>query len=464
MDTLPLVTPKQLVALGFELIVPCRVEGLPGLDDLVCLKTLRLIPDKRMVFLATNGDDKIVVKLVNGQRRQMQQCAAEEKGIIALEGLAVSTQKIYASYWGESTDVGYIATRYIENGQDLHTIWLRQTDEQRVTLLAQIMRIFCKMHNGGVFQEDAHLNNFLWQRDEIIAIDGASINTEHQGKPLDHEQSLKNLAVLFSQLYPHFDPLIPAALAYYLQHRTGLSEPITLPALEKELATTRKERLASYLKKVFRESTEHVCFHNQRQFVVLARAHDTPMARAFVDNPDVFVEQGKMLKNGNSSTVVLTVFNDKPCVIKRYNMKSMPHAIRRSVQPSRAWVSWQNAHMLKAVGIPTPEPVLLYETRWGAIRSTAYFICEQVTDARPLSELIEQGLNQDEGLTLFEPFFNALQLSLITHGDMKATNFFVRDGVVISIDIDGMRWHRSVSAFEQAFARDKERFLQNWSS
>jgi tRNA A-37 threonylcarbamoyl transferase component Bud32 len=464
MDTLPVVSPKQLVALGFDLPVPCRVEGLAGLDDLVCLKALRVVPDRRMVFLATNADTRIVVKLINGQRRQTQQCAAEEKGIIALEGLAVTTQKIYASYWGVSTDIGYIATRYIENAQDLLATWLQQSDDQRVTLLEQVMLVFCKMHNGGVFQEDAHLNNFLCREGEIFVIDGASINTEHLGKALDHEQSLDNLVVLFGQLYPHFDPLIPAALDYYLQHRTGLSEPITLPALEKQLAAFRKERLAKYLKKVFRESTEHVCFQDKHQFVVFARVHDTPMAREFARDPDAFVEQGEMLKQGNSSTVVQTVFNDKPCVIKRYNIKSMPHAIRRSVQTSRAWVSWRNAHMLRALGIPTPEPVLLYEARWGAMRSTAYFISEQVTDATQLSELIEQGLSKDEGLKLFERFFDALKRSQVTHGDMKATNFFVRDDVVIPIDLDGMSWHQSVSSFEQAFAEDQKRFIQNWSA
>ncbi len=462
MNSLPSYSPEQLVAQGFDLEFPCRIEGLIGLHDLIALERLRLIPDKRIVFLATTSDKNIVVKLVKGQRRQKQQCAAEERGIIALETLGVETQKFFSSYWGEATDVGYIATNYIDNAHDLHTVWLHQSDQQRAALLEQVMQIFCKMHDGGVFQDDAHLSNFLWQDGVIYAIDGATVNTTHRGKSLGLSDSLDNLAVFFGQLYPSFDRLIPDALEYYRQHRNGLTEPVTLEALEQRLASFRENRMAVYLKKVFRQSTSHICLHNWQQYVVYAREQESQMLKDFIRDPDAFVDRGEMLKKGNTSTVVKTLLNGKPCVIKRYNIKSFMHGILRAIQPSRAWISWRNAHMLKTVGIPTPEPVLMYETRRGPLRSKAYFICEAVGESTCFADLIEQGMTREQGEALFEPLFDAFQRSRITHGDMKATNFFVHDGVVTPIDIDGMRWHHSASSFEKAFAKDKARFYKNW--
>ena len=79
-------------------------------------------------------------------------------------------------------------------------------------------------------------------------------------------------------------------------------------------------------------------------------------AIAMLDDPDgTQPEPPDLLKDGNSSTVWRVRADNRPLVIKRYNTKGLGHGIRLNLRRSRALVSWQNAHLLKFLGIPSPQ-------------------------------------------------------------------------------------------------------------
>ena len=98
----------------------------------------------------------------------------------------------------------------------------------------------------------------------------------------------------------------------------------------------------------------------------------------FLSNPDLVIDESRLLKKGNTSTVALVVMSGKSLVVKRYNIKSTWHGLRRCFRRSRAWISWRNSHRLVFLGIRTAKPVAFLEKRWGPFRSKAYFITEHV--------------------------------------------------------------------------------------
>ena len=65
-------------------------------------------------------------------------------------------------------------------------------------------------------------------------------------------------------------------------------------------------------------------------------------------------------------------------VVKRYNIKSRPHAIGRMWRPTRAQRAWQNAHRLRMLGIPTFQPIALIERRVGPFRRDAYLVMRDI--------------------------------------------------------------------------------------
>ena len=176
-------------------------------------------------------------------------------------------------------------------------------------------------------------------------------------------------------------------------------------------------------------------------------------------------QENRILKSDLASTVGLTEVDGRTLVIKRYNIRSIGHAIKRSLRRSRASICWHNAHRLLAYGIDTPRPVGFIEERFGPVRRRSYLITEHVPGEVCLSFVRS---NKDEELLAkvingLVTIFHTLAKRRLSHGDFKATNIIIRDGRPVLIDLDAMHRHRWAFVFRRAFERDKQRFLRNWS-
>ena len=71
----------------------------------------------------------------------------------------------------------------------------------------------------------------------------------------------------------------------------------------------------------------------------------------------------RTLKDGNSSTVMVVRVNDRPVVVKRYNIKGRRHGLARALRATRAARAWRNAHALLFDGVPTARPLAMLEKR-----------------------------------------------------------------------------------------------------
>jgi len=153
-------------------------------------------------------------------------------------------------------------------------------------------------------------------------------------------------------------------------------------------------------------------------------------------------------------------------VVKRYNLKSLGHRLRRFWRPSRAWHSWRNAQRLCLWGVPTPRPVALLEHRFGWLRGRAWYVCDWVPGESLAAVLPAADAARRQVLLgrLCELLKTLARLRL-SHGDLKATNLLVdRDNQLILLDLDALRRHRRPAAFERAFARGIARLRANWAA
>jgi tRNA A-37 threonylcarbamoyl transferase component Bud32 len=291
------------------------------------------------------------------------------------------------------------------------------------------------------------------------------VNTRHMGKPLAIPESLENLGLFFAQFYPRFDGLVPRAFRLYAEKRTWPVEDDLSARLLKNVFSQRNSRKRAYLKKIYRECSAFVCQRAWNRFMVYDRAFYNEAMVRFLADPDHVMNSGRVLKKGNTSTVTMVEINGQNMVVKRYNIKNTRHAFKRSFRPSRAWISWRNAHLLTSLGIATPKPIALVEKRLGPFRSTAYFITEYVDsiDAYCLfhSDRITE-INPESIVARFGQLFQMLVDASISHGDSKATNYIITSNDLYITDLDAMREHRFKGRFRRAFGRDLARFMQNW--
>lgn len=152
-------------------------------------------------------------------------------------------------------------------------------------------------------------------------------------------------------------------------------------------------------------------------------------------------------------------------VVKRYNIKSVGHWLSRFWRPSRAWVSWQNAHLLQFYGVGTPRPLALIEQRCGLLRGKAYFISEYLDVENALAYAQDKACEPRAIAMLAEQFadlFRTMKQLHLTHGDFKATNFLLNGNSLSVIDLDSMMLHTSLQDLRRAQNKDQQRFMKNW--
>ena len=180
---------------------------------------------------------------------------------------------------------------------------------------------------------------------------------------------------------------------------------------------------------------------------------------------DDWIASAIILKNGNTCTVASKTVDQTNLVIKRYNIKSISHAIGRLFRKSRAAISWSNAHRLSLLGIATPKPIALFEQRrMGWLRGKSYFLSE-LLDAPDVKAYFAITLNKEsrsEAVKQIVLLFYRLYLLKISHGDMKASNIKMSSTKPVLIDLDSMCQHRFALCAKHAHIKDLIRFMQNW--
>jgi tRNA A-37 threonylcarbamoyl transferase component Bud32 len=434
--------------------------------ELVCTGSLRLLPGKRLVCLGEWNGRQVVAKVFLDAGSGKRHCAREERGVKGLVGAGIKTPELLLKGELGPDRAPVLAFQRVMPAKDLLETWKeRWGDEQRLELLCRAVEVIGALHQAGLKQDDLHFKNFLLSGADIYIIDGDGVDTRQIGKPLSEGKSLMNLGLFFAQLPPQFHHLASDAFRAYVEKRGWRASDHLVSKLLRNVQIQWDYRKDKYLLKIYRECSAFVCQNPWGRFMVCDRDfYDEEMAR-FLEDPDPVMNSSQLLKEGNSSTVALVDIGGQRLVVKRYNIKSGWHAIKRGPRPSRAWVSWRNAHLLTMLGISSAKPIALMEMRWGPLRSKAYLVSEYVEGVNAYRFFHSDRTMEIDREVVVERFGHLLQLladASISHGDFKSTNFIVGvDGLSV-MDLDAMHQHRFRGRFRAAFRQDLQRLMKDW--
>lgn len=453
---------------GHDVQTPFRISAANGNKqiEVKCETVLRILPGKRMVCSGTSHGRRVVVKIFLESKRAEKHLLREKRGYIYLQNAGIDCPEIL--FQGQTKPGGHslLVFEEIYPAVGFDSVWVEAgNDEHRAALLQQIIAVIAAQHKAGLYHDDMHLGNFLFSGSALYTIDGAAIHYQSNG--LNQRRSIENLALLFAQLYPKFDFLIPGAFQVYLEKRQWQFSSGLYNKLIRKIRSQRSYRKKKYLKKIFRQSSAYICKKSRKDFLICDRKLYGQAMADFFKDPDSFIDSAKLLKDGHSSTVALVEVDGQLLVMKRYNIKSTKHAVLRAPRPSRAWKSWENAHHLSLLGIETPKPVAMLEKRFGPFRSMAYYITEFV-DGTGFNELLSSG-NLDEDLIecLAGQFVSFLQLladQSVAHGDLKASNFILSDKKLVVLDLDAMTRYRNPFKLRDKIQKDCRRLLKNFQN
>lgn len=414
---------------------------------------LRLLPGRRLVARVRLDGRELVLKLFARRRHWRRELA----GLEALREAGLPVPELIGAR--ELSDGYLVLLQFLSGAQTLERRLGEEGDDlARHRLLAEAAGLVARMHAAGLCQEDIHLGNFLLTRDRMYLIDGGTVRRSRASP----RAALDNFACFFAQLGLPEQSIAAGLLAAGGTARASDGE--RLGAVTRRHARRRAERHAQ---KAVRDCSAFAVHRNPSRLLALRREHDVAALHRLVAGADRAIARGRLLKNGNTASVALTTLDDRPVVIKRYNLRpGLRHLLSRAWRPSRAVRAWQNAERLGRFGVATPAGIAAWEERRGWLRGRAFLLTEYV-DGMDLAAWVRLHGVADMPAWLARDLrllFEALWCLGLSHGDLKASNLIVSGERLWLLDLDSMRRHRSEVALKRAIARDRRRLLGNWDA
>lgn len=449
---------------GRNIAFPFLLPLVGDKEILVAQQSLRILPGKRLTVLAQWGEHRVVAKLFYHPKRWISYAERDASGIRALITKKIRTPKLLYHGPTKIPGIHVVILEYIDNAENLgHYLIDNVNTVSGLSILNQLFKIIAQQHQAGLKQQDIHLDNFLVAQEQIYTIDGNDIIV--QKRALSETLSLENLSMLFSHLPISLDDAIPQWLSRYCAIRGWDYNSRLLAKLQQQIALARAKHQRERMDKIFRDCTEFIVNKTHNKRVIYLRDYDTPEMLHLFDNLEDEFSAGvhPLLKNGNTCTIIQVPLHGKVLVIKRYNIKSLWHGLKRGLRRTRAANSWRSAHRLINLGIQTAKPIALVEERclwfW---RRKAYFITEYVAG----NELSHYVTSDNVSLVAKEVgvLLKHLSQAGLSHGDMKATNLIHNQSGVSLIDLDSMKKHKHLTAKSSVWQTDMKRFLKNWDS
>ena len=468
-NTVPEIEWKTLIRADRTLAVPFRLDLAEQQHSaVICEQIVRVMPGKRLVAFGTWDDQPVVIKLFYETHSASRHFKREVSGVEALVEYRIPTPALIYKGTAKNKRIKVLIFERIVDAFNLDEIWQSKTCRQTLLPLMRAVTIeLATQHVLGVVQRDLHFKNILIKGKHIYTLDGGSI--EFTDGLLPKKQSLEHLALFFAQLGVGTEEIQRELFHTYTKARGWLVKKADVECLQAALKKWNNSRWKRFEKKIARNSTAFGLHKNSKAFIMHDRNDESAELMGFLNQPElIFSQHGtEILKAGRSSTVIKALIDNKPYIIKRYNMKNSLHWLRRCLRPSRAATSWRLAHLLRHFGVATARPVAFIERRFLGLRWKSYFVMEYVEGsdlASVFSHYAKDDSDYDNLAALVVVLFNNLAKLSMTHGDLKATNILIREGCPVLIDLDGMVTHQTQSSLDRAVKKDMKRFMKNWDA
>ncbi len=430
--------------------LPLTLASTQG--PVVLQSVLRFLPGKRLVGKAQFKNKPALLKLMTDNSKGRRILAKEQTGhqLMLAANLRLPAIELLPE---DNEGVVAIAYQWLPDARAF-----TETDLQNPAYCQQLLKLMADLHQAGLIHDDLHVDNLLISAENLYLVDYAAVKKLAE-KPLTETASLNNLALLIVQFTDAGQQHLRGKFADYCAFRNWpLTEQLSAQ-LDKAVKKAWQKRQRTYLKKCFRDCTMTAYQRHAKMEYAFRREFLNAVGKDFIGQLDQLIVDGELLKDGNSATVAKVAVSGQPLVIKRYNLKSFGHFLKRCWRPSRAANAWQFGRLLELIGLPTPKVLGFVEKRSGYFRKEAYLITEW-SDAEELSKCYPDLPPDDAVAEQIERIFSLLAKYQLHHGDLKASNLLIdKNDCVQLIDLDAMR--QIMKTLKHS--NDRNRFKANWS-
>jgi tRNA A-37 threonylcarbamoyl transferase component Bud32 len=429
-------------------------------ESLTCTALLRAIPGRRQVYDALWDGRGVIVKVFSHKISARRHLKREWRGLSLLQRRGLSSPA--PLFYGRTEDGQWaVVVEKIANMSTVLDVLGETTDEaNKLRLLALVCKELAEQHNKGVLQKDLHLGNFLLGDDKVFALDPGQMR--FFSRQIGRKRCISQLALLMGYLSVGDTKSIAELCEAYAQGRGWRFGGSDEALLQKQLSVHRKKGVNKGLKKCLRTSKRHLRIKSRRYVAVFEKCFckgAEPLD--FVEQIDALMDEGRILKNGNTCYVSGITWNGREVVVKRYNHKGFIHSLRHTIKRTRARRSWLHAHRLGMLNVATPRPLAYIERRRGMLVWESYLVTECVKGQRLYDFLRDDNVpeqQRSEAAEAVTEMLNKLGEYHISHGDLKHSNILLAEKEAVLTDLDGMKVCRCNWMYRVRRRKDLRRF------
>jgi len=185
-------------------------------------------------------------------------------------------------------------------------------------------------------------------------------------------------------------------------------------------------------------------------------------------DPNALLAEGSKLQIKPRCSVARVDGDEGSFVWKRHNWGDLSRTLRKSLSQSVAKKCWVDGRFLCEAGVPTPQPRLYLERRFGPVNTCSYLLTDYVTGTslyrfmryqQPTKQVILHLARQAAAI------WQQLDDLRIQHNDFQTENFLVDpQGKLWLIDLERLRRCRRTDQVRQRQIRDVHDLLhpRNW--
>ena len=306
-----------MIEFPFQLVIN-RTYPWKRTERLICTALLRAIPGRREVYDASWNEKSVIAKVFSHKISARRHLKREWQGLkrLASHGLSAPAPLFY----GQTEDGQWaIVVQKIADSSTILDIFLKTADpNKKLNLIVSICKEMVKQHTKGILQKDLHLGNFLLGNDKIFALDAGQMCFLR--RETDRKSSISQLAMLAFYLPTGNKQLTEKLCEEYFKARNWCYGKADQILFQKQLSMHKSRMLRKGLKKSMRTSRRHLRLKTNGYFAMFDKTfcqETSPLD--FIKKIDKLMDEGQILKNGNTCYVSRLIWNSKDVIVKRYN-------------------------------------------------------------------------------------------------------------------------------------------------
>jgi len=299
--------------------------------------------------------------------------------------------------------------------------------------IIELARTVKKFQDAGLFHQDLHAGNFLWDGTSLFLTD---LHHAKMVKLLSLNRRLWNLAHLFHSLRSMWGQ--GEQLQFLDQYFSEISNEsrkreILFQRIYPLMDRLQKRQWRSRTKRCLKESTEFTI--QQEKGIRTFRRRDFPvdrLERAMEEHRSLIREKPSCLIK-HSPEVIVSILNDEGerICLKQFCYPHVWGRVKENFRRSKGLKSWVAANGMRIRGIPTLKPLALVEKKsWLGLEKSTLFM-EALTNDLEMDRYVLKGFSDLNKKRLFIKTFahwlGGLHRMLLYHKDMKTCNILVSE-------------------------------------